>query len=235
MCELLAVCSDQSVTIDLSLHRFSAHGGQDGPHRDGWGVAFYQGRDARLIKEADAAAESPWIRFLEQNPQNSLVTVAHLRRATTGARTHANTQPFIRELGGRIHVFAHNGHLPGLGRTPEFSPGRFHPVGETDSELAFCALLERVSDCWQETPGEVPDLERRLEQVSAFAAAIRPFGPANFSPLMAMRYSRTGTGGATPQRERSKRRGWFPCVAGVVATSGDSLPAAWRSAASIRW
>jgi glutamine amidotransferase len=71
--------------------------------------------------------------------------IAHTRRATRGTRSYPNAQPFIRELAGRIHLFAHNGDLPGIFESKAFQPERFNPIGETDSERAFCVLLDRMA------------------------------------------------------------------------------------------
>jgi glutamine amidotransferase len=58
MCELLGMSSNRQATVNLSLMKLAEHGGFSGPHRDGWGVAYYEGLDVRLIKEAEAAADS---------------------------------------------------------------------------------------------------------------------------------------------------------------------------------
>lgn len=59
--------SDRRATTRLSLVTLAEHGGISSPHKDGWGVAYYEGADVRLIKGKDAgmAAGSDWIRFLE--------------------------------------------------------------------------------------------------------------------------------------------------------------------------
>lgn len=171
--------SDRNATTRLSLMKLAEHGGLSGPHKDGWGVGYYEGPDVRLIKEAEAAAGSDWVRFLEDHDLRSPTVIAHIRRATMGDRSYRNTQPFARELGGRMHLFAHNGWLSGIAGSPEFRPGRFHPVGETDSEQAFCVLLDRMADLWRR-PGDIPSLADRLAVVSSFARALRPLGPANF-------------------------------------------------------
>lgn len=171
--------SDRRATTRLSLGKLAEHGGLAGPHKDGWGIAYYEGSDARVIKEAEMAAESDWIRFLEGRDLRSPLVIAHIRRATVGERTFRNTQPFARELSGRMHLFAHNGWLTDIARLPEFRPSRFHAVGETDSEQAFCVLLDRMADIWTR-PGDIPPLDERLAVVSAFAQRLRPLGPANF-------------------------------------------------------
>ena len=91
-----------------------------------------------------------------------------------------NTQPFQRELGGRAHVFAHNGDMPGIKEQCRLESHRFAPIGDTDSELAFCCLLERLGKLWDLAIEEPPSLESRLGIVTEFAARLRPLGPVNF-------------------------------------------------------
>lgn len=83
----------------------------------------------------------------------------------------------MRELGGRVHIFAHNGGFDGIDDLFVRSVHRFHPVGETDSERGFCLLMDRLVKIWE---GAVPPLEARLAVVEAFAAEMRPLGIANF-------------------------------------------------------
>jgi predicted glutamine amidotransferase len=179
MCELLGMSSNLPATLSLSLRKLAAHGGFSGPHTDGWGIGYYEGEDVRLIKGTEAAADSEWVRFVEEHDVRSRIVIAHIRKATMGARSYRNTQPFARELAGRMHLFAHNGYLPGIDALPTFKLERFHPVGETDSEIACCALLDRMTHVWTR-PAAVPPLEERLRIVSAFAADVRALGPANF-------------------------------------------------------
>jgi glutamine amidotransferase len=81
-------------------------------------------------------------------------------------------------MGGSWHCFAHNGDLGGIDTAMPAAPERFRPVGETDSELAFCALLERLRPLW--SGHERPSLASRREVVEGFAARLRELGPANF-------------------------------------------------------
>jgi glutamine amidotransferase len=178
MCELFAMSSRHPATVSLSLDEFSRHGGQTAGHKDGWGIVWYDDGDARQIKEAEPAAQSACVRFLQAHPFRSSVVLSHIRKATQGAVATRNCQPFIRELGGVWHSFAHNGHLAGLVDNPHLAGGAFRPVGETDSELAFCALLARLAPLWHGT--ERPSLAARREVVERFAAELRAHGPANF-------------------------------------------------------
>jgi glutamine amidotransferase len=77
-----------------------------------------------------------------------------------------------------MHVFAHNGNLPGIEQSRNLTFDRYRPLGETDSEHAFCALLERVRGLWDS--GQVPPLDKRLAAVAEVAADLRKLGPANF-------------------------------------------------------
>lgn len=179
MCELFALSSRRPATVRFSLQEFSRHGGLSGSHKDGWGIAWYEGGDVRLVKEPGPAADSACVRFVQDHPPASTLVVSHIRRATQGAHSLANCQPFVRELGGKAHVFAHNGNLARSGMEKAFPPASFRPLGETDSEIAFCALLESLRALWLGSAG-VPTLEDRWTNVTAFAARLRAFGPANF-------------------------------------------------------
>lgn len=164
-------------TLSISLDELGRHGGGTAPHRDGWGIAYMQDRDAFVVREPEAAHDSRCLQFLRAQALESTTVIAHVRRATQGLRGLRNTQPFSRELGGRVHLFAHNGMLPGIERDPRFPLGGALPIGDTDSEHAFCALLERLAPLWR---SGVPGLDDRLERIVAFAAELRELGPANF-------------------------------------------------------
>lgn len=179
MCELFAMSARQPANVRFSLEEFSRHGGLAGPHKDGWGIAWYEDGDVRLVKEPSAASGSACLGYIQDHPFRSTTVVGHIRKATQGRLTLANTQPYLRELGGQVHVFAHNGDLEGARLRNSLRLGAYHPVGETDSEYAFCVLLERLPRLWRE-PKRAPPVEMRLALVSQFAAELRALGPANF-------------------------------------------------------
>jgi len=180
MCELLGMSAHHPASITLSLNEFARHGGETGPHADGWGVAYYEGPDANLIRESTPAADSVLMSTLRSYRVASEIVIAHIRNASFGPVELRNTHPFRREIGGRVHTFAHNGDLPSIKERYHLDPsGGALPVGTTDSEYAFCLLMQRLSKLWI-GGRRVPSLYSRRETVREFARQIGKLGPANF-------------------------------------------------------
>lgn len=179
MCELLGISSRRPTRLTFSLAALAKHSMPGNSSRDGWGAGFYQGSEVALFREPEAASDSPLVRLLETHGPCTSLAVSHIRHATLGEVKLANTQPFVRELAGRTHLFAHNGHLPGICESPKFSLAQFHPLGETDSEHAFCALMGRMQGLWHSACA-APSIEDRLAVVTTYAKDLRELGPANF-------------------------------------------------------
>jgi glutamine amidotransferase len=149
--------------IVFSFSGLALRGGTSGPHADGWGLALYEGRTARTFLEPSAAADSALAAFVRANPIKTLLAVAHVRKRTRGPVNLANTHPFVRELWGRHFTFAHNGTVRGVrkqSRTQEC--GRFMAIGTTDSEHAFCALLNRLERAFPKGYPDPSDLSRAV-------------------------------------------------------------------------
>jgi glutamine amidotransferase len=177
MCELLAMSTEYATNLTLSLSTLSEHSSSGG-HVDGWGVAYYQGKDIRRIRDTAAAYKSPWVSHVADHGLTSDLVIAHIRKATVGPVTLENTQPFQRELGGRIHAFAHNGDVPAVLEAEEYHSRNLRTIGTTDSEVVFCYLLERLRDAWlSDAP---PEFATRWQIFQDVCAEIRPMGPANF-------------------------------------------------------
>jgi glutamine amidotransferase len=177
VCELFGMNNRRPTRATVSFERFVARGGRVGPHRHGWGVGYHDGSDALVVREQAAAFDSAHAHFLETHAPPAKILLAHVRLATFGAVGLSNTQPFARELGGRVHLFAHNGHVPTVASDPRFAIDGYRPVGDTDSERAFCALLTRLAPLWR---SGLPALARRQDVVARFAMDLRELGPANF-------------------------------------------------------
>ena len=124
MCELLGMDCNVPTDIVFSFTGLRQRGGKTGPHADGWGLAFYEGRAARVFLDPGAAWHSPLARFLGENPIKTVLAIGHVRRRTRGPISLANTHPFIRELWGRHWVFAHNGTLRNVRRRKHSPDGK---------------------------------------------------------------------------------------------------------------
>ncbi len=179
MCELLAISSRRATQLTLSLQALAARSGPAYSNRDGWGAAFYDGLEVALFREPGPASDSALAHFVQTSGPQTTLAISHIRHATLGTISLSNTQPFVRELAGRTHVFAHNGHLPGIAQDARFVLQHFHPVGQTDSEHAFCALTDRLLVLWRSSSA-APSIDARLALVTTFAADLRELGPANF-------------------------------------------------------
>lgn len=162
MCELLGMSANVPTDICFSFTGLVQRGGVTGPHRDGWGVAFYEGRGCRMFHDARPSAESEIARLLQRYSIKSCTVISHIRQATHGKVTLANTHPFRRELWGRVWSFAHNGKLRGIKKRPL---GFYQPVGTTDSEHAFCWMLDAVRERYPRPPKRRETLWRFLEGV----------------------------------------------------------------------
>jgi predicted glutamine amidotransferase len=178
MCELLAMSCRHPARLTSSLTALAGRAGST-RNRDGWGLAIYQGRDIALHRDITPAHTSPLVPWLEANGPSTTLAVGYIRHATQGAINLANTGPFSRELNGRMHVFAHNGNLKNLAQTSPIASRFYRPVGDTDSELAFCLLLDQIR---QQThvPTEPLPLQTSLNTVINFARTLRALGPASF-------------------------------------------------------
>ncbi|MAF50313.1 MAG: class II glutamine amidotransferase [Rhodospirillaceae bacterium] len=175
MCELFGMSARHPTDVNHSLALLRPRGGEIGPHSDGWGVAFYEGRAARVFKEPVPAAESRCLAFISEYDFQSTTVVAHIRKANPAeiGRASANTHPFERELCGCSWVFAHNGKLPGMRDDPGLTPRRFLPMGDTDSEYAFCLLLDAIAEhgdsaCAFSPADFVTRIDRLVEQLAGF-------------------------------------------------------------------
>lgn len=160
--------------ITFSFRGFSQRAGITSDHSDGFGIAFFEDKACRLFVDNQSAVESPIAEFVRNYPIKSRNVIAHIRKATQGKITLENSHPFSRELWGRQWIFAHNGDLH------QFHPSlsaRFTPVGNTDSEWAFCYLLDQLVERF----GYIePDLEQIFNTLAEISPQIAEYGTLNF-------------------------------------------------------
>ncbi|TFH09604.1 MAG: hypothetical protein E4H14_04110, partial [Candidatus Thorarchaeota archaeon] len=95
---------------------------------------------------AHSASNSSLYDFMEKYTKSQTI-ISHVRRSTSGIPSYLNTHPFYRRLRIRSHTrefaFAHHGTLTQLEKL-RFE--KYKPLGETDSEQAFCHILDILSE-----------------------------------------------------------------------------------------
>ncbi len=173
MCELLGMSANVPTDICFSFTGLAQRGGRTGPHRDGWGIAFFEGRGCRVFHDEKASVDSEIAKLIARYPIRSTIVISHIRKANRGRICLENTHPFVRELWGSHWVFAHNGQLKSVKRLPLH---HHFPVGTTDSEHAFCWILDRIKSAF---PGRPRRMAQVHELVGELLAEIAELGTFN--------------------------------------------------------
>ena len=57
MCQLLGMNCNVPTDIQFSFAGFSARGGGNDVHADGWGIAFFEGPGCRVFLDSEAARD----------------------------------------------------------------------------------------------------------------------------------------------------------------------------------
>jgi len=173
VCELLGMSANVPTDICFSFTGLMQRGGRTGPHRDGWGIAFYEDRGCRIFRDPHPSSDSEVARLIQSYSIKSCNVICHIRQATHGRVSLENTHPFERELWGRPWAFAHNGRLRGSKRLPL---SHYTPIGTTDSEHVYCWLLAKLRERFPHGPPARPEtlwrylgrLCRELDQLGTF-------------------------------------------------------------------
>jgi predicted glutamine amidotransferase len=139
---------------------------QSEEHDSGWGMAVYrrgEGEEAHCVRFPEAAYSDG--DFRKAADMRGRLFNCHVRRATLGGLTLANTHPFC--LGS--YSLSHNGTVLKFARLlePDVTP----PAGDTDSEHLFNFLMRDLD------PADVAGSLRRLVTT---CIARSPFSGLNF-------------------------------------------------------
>jgi glutamine amidotransferase len=172
-------------------------------HRDpdGTGLGTYDSRGRPVVHKAPISAFSDAAFAHEARTERSTTFLAHVRFATTGALTRANTHPF--EQDGRL--FAHNGVFAGLPQLDDHLGDDLELVkGETDSERLFVLIT-------RETRLRDGDLHAGITAAISWVAEHLPVYALNLiltteADLFALRYPDTHTLYLLDRHARSDRQ-----------------------------
>ncbi|WP_201509397.1 class II glutamine amidotransferase [Psychrobacter alimentarius] len=160
MCQLLAMNSKNPADIGFSFAGFRARGGLTDDHIDGFGIAYFEPTGVRLYCDNRAAMDSPLAELVSQTRVKAANTIVHIRKSDD--QLLCNAHPFTREIWGEAWVFSHNGKMTirdasdsdpinqATGKQGKFN--HYIPVGDTDSEFAFCYLLNQLKDRFEHKP-----------------------------------------------------------------------------------
>ena len=182
MCQLLGMNANTPTDIGFSFAGFRQRGGMTDHHEDGFGIAFFErsicpsssspsstGSSAaattavtglRLFHDNKPSHLSPVADLINNYPIKAMNVIAHIRKATQGQNCLANTHPFVREVWGEEWVFAHNGQMNDsfVRRCQRLQDNgnaeHCQPVGSTDSEMAFCYLINRLKSTFKRRPDD---------------------------------------------------------------------------------
>lgn len=159
MCQLLGMNCNTPTDIGFSFAGFRCRGGNTDQHKDGFGIAFFEKNQCgtaaglRLFHDDKPSHSSPVADLINQYPIKAMNVICHIRKATQGNTCLANTHPFVREVWGEQWAFAHNGQLKAdFLADLEEADQYYQPVGTTDSEQAFCYLLNRLRTQFDSKP-----------------------------------------------------------------------------------
>jgi len=172
MCQLLGMNCNVPTDICFSFTGFHRRGGHTDEHADGWGIAFFEGPGCRVFLDTQPAVRSPVAELVRNYPIHSKNVIAHIRKATRGVVALENTHPFVRELWGRYWSFAHNGTLKDFRPAPG---GGYRPVGTTDSEGAFCYMLQTLQQRFPTGQPPLAELYRALGELTTELAGLGRF------------------------------------------------------------
>ncbi len=155
---------------------------------DGTGLGTFTEEGRPIVHKAPISAFSDTDFAAEARTERSRTFLAHIRFASTGAKTIENTHPF--EQDGRL--FAHNGVLAGLERIEaKLGPDTNLLGGQTDSERLFALITH-------ETRRRDGDLRAGILAAVGWIDAEIPIYSLNFviatpTGLFVLRYPDTNT------------------------------------------
>jgi glutamine amidotransferase len=155
---------------------------------DGTGIGYYDEHDEPRVEKQPIAAFEDRQFASEARTIRSRTFVAHIRHASTGGLTMANTHPFCQ----RGRLFAQNGALGDLPKLEDhLGDARALVAGDTDSERYFALITSEIDS-------HEGDVEAGIRAAVTWIADTLPVVSLNFvlitaTDLWSLRYPETDT------------------------------------------
>lgn len=174
MCELFGFSGNTNKNLATWLTPFCSRGGDTGDNPDGWGVAAWHDQEVDVVKSPEPGFSSARFALLATDLRTRLA-IAHVRKARhPPVAGMLNTHPFTQACCNRLWVFAHNGLVPEVVEwQADGSPCQ--PLGDTDSEYAFCHLLTGIAESY-----DGAELSDWIDRLAGLSEKISVLGKFNF-------------------------------------------------------
>jgi len=134
MCELFGLSCNRKDRATFSLPLFATY---HEPYWHGWGVGYYEGTFARVVRNTDDPNFSLSFRRTVQDARSNVI-VAHIRLATSGRVCPENCHPFKFRYLNRDWLFAHNGSID--------IDYPSYVDGNNDSARAFSFMMDKIDE-----------------------------------------------------------------------------------------
>jgi len=187
MCRLFGLYANRPVDVLFSFYMAPEESFADlsrwNPH--GWGIAWLDGGQWRIYKEAGPLYKSNEARSLIRNYVHGRIIVSHVRLATAGEPRRENAHPWLY----RGWVFAHNGSMTRRAILKLLRDEYRDLEGETDSEVFFHLIIQEVRDLGDPVEGIKRAIEKIIESGIQFTSL--NFIASDGAKLYALRYANT--------------------------------------------
>ncbi len=134
MCELFGLSCNRKDRATFSLPLFARY---HEPYWHGWGIGYYEGTYARIVKNTDDPNFSLSFKRTVQNARSNVI-IAHIRLATSGEVCPENCHPFRFRYLNRDWLFAHNGSID--------IDYPSYVEGNNDSARAFSFMMDKIDE-----------------------------------------------------------------------------------------
>ena len=152
MCELLGMSANVPTDICFSFTGLMLRAARPVPTKDGWGSPSMRGQGFRTFRIPNSA-QSPIAKAGPGTAIKSRAVVSHIRWCEPGCVSLETPTPLPANCGAVTGPLPTMAQLTGYKRLPT---GRHRPVGDTDSEHAFCWLLDRLEHKYPKRPANFP-------------------------------------------------------------------------------